>query len=96
MTNKMIKSRQDFLLNLLDLPNIKSSISSLSGGQLRRVSFAVSLLNEPKILMLDEPTVGMDPILRKKIWDHLELISIQNQTTIIITTHCNNILILKI
>jgi ABC-type multidrug transport system ATPase subunit len=96
MTNKMIKSRQDFLLNLLDLPNIKSSISSLSGGQLRRVSFAVSLLNEPKILMLDEPTVGMDPILRKKIWDHLELISIQNQTTIIITTHCNDILILKI
>jgi ABC-type multidrug transport system ATPase subunit len=94
MTNKMIKSRQDFLLNLLDLPNIKSSISSLSGGQLRRVSFAVSLLNEPKILMLDEPTVGMDPILRKKIWDYLELVSIQNKTTIIITTHCNNILIL--
>ena len=92
MTNKMIKSRQDFLLNLLDLPNIKSSISSLSGGQLRRVSFAVSLLNEPKILMLDEPTVGMDPILRKKIWDYLELVSIQNKTTIIITTHCNNIL----
>lgn len=94
MTNKMIKCRQDFLLNLLDLPNIKSSISSLSGGQLRRVSFAVSLLNEPKILMLDEPTVGMDPILRKKIWDYLELVSIQNKTTIIITTHCNNILIL--
>ena len=85
----MIKSRQDFLLKLLDLPNIDSSISSLSGGQLRRVSFAVSLLNEPKILMLDEPTVGMDPILRKKIWDYLELISIENKTTIIITTHCN-------
>jgi ABC-2 type transport system ATP-binding protein len=38
----------------------------LSGGQLRRISFALSLLNDPKILMLDEPTVGVDPILRKK------------------------------
>lgn len=87
MKPNLIKQRESFLINLLDLPSRNSFVGHLSGGQLRRTSFAVSLLNEPSILMLDEPTVGMDPILRKKIWDYLIDLSQTHQTTIIITTH---------
>lgn len=58
-----------------------------SGGQKRRVSMAIALLQEPKLLILDEPTVGVDPLLRERIWKHLVDISKTGQTTIIITTH---------
>ncbi|XP_033122865.1 ABC transporter G family member 20-like, partial [Anneissia japonica] len=60
---------------------------SFSGGQKRRVSFAVALLHSPELLILDEPTVGVDPLLRMKIWDHLMDIAKGGDTTIIITTH---------
>lgn len=48
---------------------------------------AIALLQEPKMLILDEPTVGVDPLLRERIWKHLVDISKTGQTTIIITTH---------
>ena len=65
MTGNMIRQREAFLLKLLDLPSKSMLVEHLSGGQLRRVSFAICLLNQPSILMLDEPTVGMDPLLRQ-------------------------------
>ena len=52
ISTKNIKKKKDFLLKLLDLPSLNTSICSLSGGQLRRVSFAVSLINQPDLLML--------------------------------------------
>ncbi|KAJ8882924.1 hypothetical protein PR048_014763 [Dryococelus australis] len=58
-----------------------------SGGQMRRVSLAVALLHEPEVLILDEPTVGMDPVLRAVIWEHLLHLSGHCDTTIILTTH---------
>ena len=53
----------------------------------RRASLAVALLQEPELLILDEPTVGVDPLLRQTIWRHLIKISRTTTTTIIITTH---------
>lgn len=58
-----------------------------SGGQQRRVSFAAALLHDPELLILDEPTVGVDPLLRQSIWDHLIEITKDGSRTVIITTH---------
>jgi ABC-type multidrug transport system ATPase subunit len=62
-------------------------VGTLSGGQQRRVSLAVALLHNPEILVLDEPTVGVDPLLREKIWNHLRDIASLG-VTVVITTHC--------
>jgi len=51
------------------------------------VSFAAAILAEPELLILDEPTVGVDPILRQSIWDHLVHITKDGNKTIIVTTH---------
>jgi len=61
-----VKSQMKMLLTLLDLPEGSRRISTLSGGQQRRVSFAVTIFHEPELLILDEPTVGVDSVLRQK------------------------------
>jgi ABC-2 type transport system ATP-binding protein len=66
--------------------HLKKQVSSYSGGMKRRLSLAISLIHEPGILILDEPTVGIDPVLRKSIWMELEKLSSQG-TTILLTTH---------
>ena len=60
------------LLDLLDLPEPSRRVAALSGGQKRRLSFAAALLHNPKLLILDEPTVGVDPVVRARIWSHLQ------------------------
>ena len=81
-----LEKRQIALLDLLDLPEPTRRVSALSGGQKRRLSFAVALLHSPKILILDEPTVGVDPVVRARIWSHLQSLT-HSGVTIIITTH---------
>ncbi|KAG8234557.1 hypothetical protein J437_LFUL014013 [Ladona fulva] len=67
--------------------NVVGVFSVRSGGQQRRVSFAAALLHDAELLILDEPTVGLDPELRQSIWDYLKEITESGSKTVIITTH---------
>ncbi|KAF4531411.1 hypothetical protein B566_EDAN009653 [Ephemera danica] len=87
MTSEEIRVRLDVLSKLLDLPANNKFVGNLSGGQQRRVSLAVAMLHNPELLILDEPTVGLDPILRNRIWDYLVQMTRSEGKTIIITTH---------
>ncbi|KAK7868109.1 hypothetical protein R5R35_005552 [Gryllus longicercus] len=82
-----IEERTDRLLELLHLPCADTRVAKLSGGQQRRVSFAAALLHDPELLVLDEPTVGVDPVLRHSIWDYLVEITKTGDKSVIITTH---------
>lgn len=66
-----------------DLTNL---VSNYSGGMKRRLSLAIAMLHEPEILILDEPTVGIDPVLRQSIWKAFYELK-KKGTTIIVTTH---------
>lgn len=77
-------------LDLLELVNLKDKAKSkykeLSGGQKQRFSIATTLINQPKIIFLDEPTTGLDPQARRSLWELIK--GIRNKgTTVIITTH---------
>ncbi|EFX79372.1 ABC protein, subfamily ABCH [Daphnia pulex] len=82
-----VDSQLEFLSKLLDLPPSHRYVGTLSGGQQRRVSFAVALFHKPELLILDEPTVGVDPLLRHSIWNHLVRQSVDHGRTVIVTTH---------
>eukprot|EP01132_Coremiostelium_polycephalum_P009392 gene9392-11537_t len=86
MSNETFEARKNWLMNFLDIPKETRVVGTLSGGQKRRVSLMVSLLHDPKLLILDEPTVGVDPSLRLKILNHLKEIA-KSGVTIIVTTH---------
>jgi len=99
---KLTKSkRKQRIAEVMDLVNLsdhlKKQVKQYSGGMKRRLSLAIALIHEPPVLILDEPTVGIDPVLRKSIWDELYNLN-KNGTTIIVTTHvmdeadkCNNL-----
>lgn len=75
------------VMELVDLtPHLRKQVNQYSGGMKRRLSLAIALLHEPSVLILDEPTVGIDPLLRQSIWNKLEELCKQG-TTILITTH---------
>jgi len=92
------KQRINEVMNLVNLSDhLKKQVHQYSGGMKRRLSLAIALVHEPPILILDEPTVGIDPVLRKSIWKELYKLK-DNGTTIIVTTHvmdeadkCNNL-----
>ena len=65
----------------------KSYTVNLSGGQRQRLAIGIALLNNPKILLLDEPTTGLDPAARREIWKILESLRKEFSTTMILTTH---------
>ena len=60
---------------------------TLSGGMLRRLEVATALLNRPRVLFLDEPTVGLDPTARQLVWERLAILREQAGTTLVVTTH---------
>ncbi|XP_050444349.1 ABC transporter G family member 23-like [Adelges cooleyi] len=87
LSNKVIEKRAQELKNLLKLPSYKLILNDLSGGQQRRVSLAVAMLHDPKLLILDEPTVGLDPLISQSIWELLLELTSKEGKTVIITTH---------
>jgi lipooligosaccharide transport system ATP-binding protein len=81
------KKRIDYLLDFLELSEKRNSkIRELSGGMKRRLLIARALINNPRLLILDEPTTGLDPQVRHLIWDKLGQLK-KAGTTILITTH---------
>ncbi len=81
------KSRIDFLMERFELtPHLKKSFRELSGGLKRRVVLARALVNDPKLLILDEPTAGVDVELRRILWRYLQEIN-QDGRTILLTSH---------
>jgi ABC-2 type transport system ATP-binding protein len=80
-----VRSRE--VLDLVRLTERRRSlVSELSGGMRRRVSFAAALLPDPDLLLLDEPTVGVDPELRSEFWNHFHGLT-EHGKTIVLTTH---------
>jgi ABC-2 type transport system ATP-binding protein len=62
-------------------------VHDYSGGMIRRLEIAQSMLHRPRVLFLDEPTIGLDPIARNAVWDHLRQLRAEFGTTIFLTTH---------
>ena len=84
---KRLKERINHVLSLIDLIEFQDRVlSKCSGGMQRRSSLACALLHEPKILILDEPTVGIDPELRITFWNYFRKVANEG-ITILITTH---------
>lgn len=81
------KKRIQDCLELVDLTaDLNKQVSAFSGGMRRRLSLAIALIHQPALLILDEPTVGIDPILRHSIWNELRMLC-DRGTTIMVTTH---------
>ena len=85
----LIKDKDKKIKELVDLFKLDKVLNkktkNLSGGWQRKLSLAISLINDPKILFLDEPTLGLDVISRKELWNILD--SLKGKMTIILTTH---------
>ncbi len=63
------------------------TVRTYSGGMIRRLEIAQSMLHRPKVLFLDEPTVGLDPLARNAVWEHIDKLRVEFGTTIFLTTH---------
>jgi ABC-2 type transport system ATP-binding protein len=103
LPKESIESNIKYLLNLVGLTQSEHVIAKkLSGGMQRRLDIACSLIHDPKILFLDEPTADLDPVMGNKIWNLLRIIN-QRGTTIILASHhiveieelCNRVAIIK-
>jgi lipooligosaccharide transport system ATP-binding protein len=87
LPGKVARERIEVLLDFLELSEkMQARIKELSGGMQRRLVIARALLNNPRLLILDEPTTGLDPQVRHLIWDKLRQLRTQG-TTILLTTH---------
>jgi len=82
------KERVKKIIEIVGLEEKKRSyVVNLSGGQRQRLAIGIALLNDPKILLLDEPTTGLDPNARREIWDILRKLKEKAETSMILTTH---------
>ena len=88
MDRKEFKERMNELSELLDFKDLlKRTVGKLSGGQRRRIDIARALLHRPEILILDEPTTGLDPQTRRLLWDVVMSLRKNENLTVFLTTH---------
>ena len=88
VTGKTAKGRAASLLSQLGLQDKKDTVAGyLSGGMKRRLSLACALMHNPEIIMLDEPTTGLDPATRIKMWETVRKVVRETKATLILTTH---------
>ena len=82
------KKRVNELSQIIGLgKDIFKPIKTFSGGMKRKLEIIRSLMHKPKVLFLDEPTIGLDPLSRKSLWEYLTMVRKQEKTTIFLTTH---------
>ena len=82
------KERVNEIIEIVGLEDKrKSFVVNLSGGQRQRLAIGIALINAPSILLLDEPTTGLDPNARREIWDILHRLKKASETSMILTTH---------
>lgn len=102
LRGKGLKEHITSLLKLVQLEqHQKTIVEKMSGGMRRRLNFAISLIHDPEILILDEPTTGLDPLLVQQFWKVIEDVNKRGKTIIItshifpeLEEHCNNVAIL--
>ena len=88
MYGEVAKQRINYLSKVLGFENLlNKTVNKLSGGQRRRIDVARALLHSPKILILDEPTTGLDPQTRKTLWNVIETLRKKEKMTVFLTTH---------
>lgn len=88
LPKKKRDERIDEVLKIMGLEGVKDNpVKRYSGGMIRRLEIAQAFLHEPKVLFLDEPTVGLDPAARRIVWDRITDLKNRFGTTILITTH---------
>jgi ABC-2 type transport system ATP-binding protein len=96
-------ARVNEVLALVELERFAGRVvRSLSGGQRSRVSVAAALLGSPELLLLDEPTVGLDPVLRKQLWDAFTRLAHDDGVTLLVSSHvmdeaarCDDLLLMR-
>ena len=85
------KVREQLVRDTLEMMGLTDAADKLvknySGGMIRRLEIAESMLHHPKLLFMDEPTIGLDPLARKTVWDHVARLKADFGTTILLTTH---------
>ncbi len=85
---KKINKRVDYLLEWVGLSSVsRKLVKTYSGGMKRRLEIAMGLVHEPKVLFLDEPSTGLDPESRRKLWNDLKYLQKQKKITVLLTTH---------
>lgn len=88
MTDKQLQESVDHVIEICELKDIrKQRYGKLSGGQRRRCDIARSLVHQPKLLFLDEPTTGLDPQTRKMIWNMIRKLRKEHGMSVFLTTH---------
>jgi ABC-2 type transport system ATP-binding protein len=102
LPRKQLKTAVSDILKTVDLSKHANQLASdLSGGQKQRVSLAIALIGNPKVMVLDEPTVGLDPLLREQLWKLFRELA-ANGATIIVSSHvmdeaerCDELLLIR-